>query len=47
MAVCLFLGHWDIFDADIDSRLQEAVDLVIQKNKQVEFFVYKIGRAHV
>ena len=43
MAVCLFLGHWDIFDADIDSRLQEAVDLVIQKNKQVEFFVYTSG----
>ena len=43
MAVCLFLGHWDMFDADIDSRLQEAVECVVQKNKQVEFLVYASG----
>ena len=43
MAVCSFLGHWDIYDADIENRLQAAVDKVVNRNESVEFWLYPHG----
>ena len=30
-AVCSFIGHRDIYDADIESRLQAAVDTLVKE----------------
>ena len=39
MTVCSFLGHQDVFDADIEIRLQAAVDEVVRENETVEFWL--------
>ena len=43
MAVCTFLGHRDVYDADIECRLQTAVDMVASENETVEFWLYPDG----
>lgn len=37
MAICAFLGHTGIYDADIRSRLRQAVYTVAQRNKEITF----------
>lgn len=41
MAICSFFGHKDVYDADIDTMLQSAVEKVVEENKTVEFLVYQ------
>ena len=43
MAVCSFLGHWSVYDADIDNRLQAAVDEVVSQNESVDFWLHPRG----
>lgn len=43
MAVCSFLGHRDIYDADIVDRLQAAAEQIINENDTVEFLLYQCG----
>ncbi len=43
MAVCSFLGHWGVYDADIESRLQTAVDEVVSQNESVDFWLHPRG----
>ena len=40
MAVCTFLGHQNVYDADIECRLQTAVNMVASENETVEFWLY-------
>ena len=44
MAICLFFGHDDVYDPDIDNMLQSAVEKVVDENETVEFLVYQHGR---
>lgn len=44
MAVCLFLGHEDVYDPDIEDRLQAAVDRTVAENEAVEFLLNYEGR---
>ena len=37
MTICAFLGHTEIYDADIRSRLRQAVYTVAQKHKEITF----------
>ena len=39
MAICSFLGHEDVYDADIEARLQAAVNQVVAENDTVEFLL--------
>lgn len=43
MIVCSFLGHRDIYDADITDRLQAAVERIVNKHNAVEFLLYQHG----
>lgn len=43
MAVCSFLGHWNVYDADIEYRLQAAVDEVMRQNESVDFWLHPWG----
>lgn len=43
MAICSFFGHKDVYDADIDTMLQSAVEKVVEENETVEFLVYQRG----
>lgn len=43
MAVCSFIGHADVYDADIEYRLQRAVEDVVNKNETVDFCLYPHG----
>lgn len=43
MAVCSFLGHWSVYDADIEYRLQAAVDEVVRQNESVDFWLHPWG----
>ena len=40
-AICLFFGHDDVYDPDIDNMLQSAVEKVVDENETVEFLVYQ------
>ena len=40
MAVCSFIGHRDVYDADIISRMQAAIDQLTAESETVEFLVY-------
>ena len=44
MAVCAFLGHEDVYDPDIETRLQAAVDRIAAENETVEFLLNYEGR---
>lgn len=44
MAVCSFLSHESIYDADIEDRLQAAADQVVNENESVEFLLNNKGR---
>lgn len=39
MAVCSFLSHESIYDADVEDRLQTAADQVVNENESVEFLL--------
>ena len=43
-AVCSFIGHRDIYDADIESRLQAAVDTLVKEYESIEFMIYPRDR---
>lgn len=43
MAVCSFLGHRDIYDTDIEDRLQTAIERIVNENEAVEFLLYHRG----
>lgn len=43
MAVCSFIGHTDVYDADIEYRLQRAVEDVVSRNETVDFWLYPHG----
>ena len=36
MAVCTFLGHETVYEADLPGRIQRAVDAVIEKYETVD-----------
>lgn len=40
MITCSFLGHRDVYGADIDIRLQAAVDQIVDKNESVDFVLF-------
>lgn len=40
MTVCSFLGHREIYDAEIDSTLQSAIDGIVQENGETDFLLY-------
>lgn len=40
MAVCSFIGHREVYDADILNRLQAAVNQIVEENDSVEFMIY-------
>lgn len=42
MAVCSFIGHGDVYDADMESRLQSAIEQVLSENEPVEFLMYSV-----
>lgn len=44
MAVCSFIGHREIFDADIESKLQTAVDTLVKEYESIEFMIYPRDR---
>lgn len=43
MATCSFLGHAELYDVDIEGRLQAAVDRIVAENETVEFLLYDHG----
>lgn len=43
-AVCSFIGHREIFDADIESKLQLAVNTLVKEYESVEFMIYPRDR---
>lgn len=43
MAVCTFIGHREVYDAKIESMLQEAAEQVVEKYETVEFMLYPLG----
>ncbi|MCI8828696.1 MAG: hypothetical protein HFE98_07575 [Ruminiclostridium sp.] len=43
MAVCSFLGHREVYDINIDVRIQLAVNRIVEKNERVEFLLYPCG----
>lgn len=45
MAVCSFIGHQDVYDADIESRMQNVVDRLVDGQEAVEFFIYPHGES--
>lgn len=42
MAVCSFIGHGDVYDADMELRLQAAIEQVLSENEAVEFLLYSV-----
>lgn len=44
MAVCSFMGHEDVYDVNIESRLQLAVDQIVANHESVEFLIYQRGK---
>ena len=40
MAVCSFIGHRDVYDVDMISRMQAAIDQLTAENETIEFLVY-------
>ena len=40
MAICSFLGHAELYDVDIEDRLQAAVDRIVTENDTVEFLLH-------
>lgn len=43
MAVCSFIGHEEVYDADIESRVQLAIDQIVESHDSVEFLIYPRG----
>lgn len=43
MAICSFLGHRELYDVDIEGRLQAAVDQIVAENDTVEFLLHDYG----
>ena len=41
MAVCSFLGHHDIYDVEIGSMLENAVERIAVENEKTEFLIYR------
>lgn len=42
-AVCSIIGHTDVYDVDIQSKMQAAVDQLVAEHETVEFLVYPNG----
>ncbi len=40
MAVCTFLGHNDIYDAEIDSMLQSGIEHIVTENEKTDFLIF-------
>ena len=40
MAVCSFLGNTKVYDVEIDSMLQNAIDRIVNENGKTEFLCY-------
>lgn len=40
MAVCSFLGHSQIYDTEIDSMLEDAINRIVDENGKTEFLLY-------
>ena len=43
MAICSFVGHRDVYDVDIQSRMQAVVDQLLIEHETVEFLIYPDG----
>lgn len=43
MAVCSFVGHREVYDTDLSSKIQTEVDRLIKEHESVEFLVYTAG----
>lgn len=43
MAVCSFIGHEEVYDADIGSRVQLAINQIVENQDSVEFLIYPHG----
>lgn len=43
MAVCSFIGHRDVYDVDIESRVQPVIDRLVDSQEAVELFIYPQG----
>ncbi len=41
--ICSFIGHKDVYDADIQFRIQSTVDGLVAEYEAVEFYVYPDG----
>lgn len=44
IAVCSFIGHHDVYDVDLQFRMQETVDRLAAEHEAIEFLVYPGGR---
>ena len=44
IAVCSFIGHEEVYDADLEHRLQTVVEQIIEYHETVEFLIYPRGR---
>lgn len=44
MAVCSFIGHYGVYDMDLQSRMQETVDRFVAEHEAIEFLAYPTGR---
>ena len=43
MAVCSFIGHEDVYDTNIKSRMQETVNQLVAGHENTEFLIYQGG----
>lgn len=43
MAVCSFIGHENVYDLDMDSRIHAVVDRLVTEHKAVDFLIYPKG----
>lgn len=40
MVICSFIGHSDVYDADMETRLQTEINKIIEAHANVEFLIY-------
>lgn len=44
IAVCSFIGHEQVYDTDLEYRLQAVVEQIIERHEAVEFLIYPRGK---